>query len=55
MPFSKLRDKFGIPMTHFFKYLQVCSCIRVKQHYSMSRPLLTELEQDKFNEELSTN
>ncbi len=55
MPFNKLRDKFGIPKTHFFKYLQVCSYIRVKQHYSMSIPLLTELEQFMFNEELSTN
>ncbi len=23
MSFIKLRDKFGIPMTHFFKYLQI--------------------------------
>ncbi len=55
MPFNKLRDKFGNPKTHFIKYLQVCSYIRVKQHYSMSIPLLTELEQVMFNEEFSTN
>ncbi len=54
MPFDKLRDKFGIPKTHF-KCLQVRSYIRIKQHYSMSTPLLTELEQIMFNEELSTN
>ncbi len=55
MPFNKLRDKFGNPKTHFFKYLQVRSYIRIKQHYSMSIPLLTGLEQIMFNEELSTN
>lgn len=38
----------------FFKYLQVRNYIRVKQH-SMSRPLITELEQVMFNEDLSTN
>lgn len=49
MPFIKLRDEFGIPTTNFFKYLQVCNYIRVKQH-SVSRLLLTELEKVEYKQ-----
>lgn len=55
MSFTDLKEKFGIPETHFFKYLQIRSYIMTKQKHLITRPLPTELEKAMFCENVSSN
>ena len=44
MSFSEIKDRFNIPQSHFFKYLQLRSCIQSKLDHSSHCPPLTVLE-----------
>ncbi len=44
MSFNKIKDKFNIPQSHFFKYLQLRSFIHSKLNHSSNCPPLTMLE-----------
>ena len=44
MSFSEISNKYNIPKTHFFKYLQIRNVISSSQYYSLDIPITSSLE-----------
>lgn len=44
MSFSEISNKYDIPKTHFFKYLQIRNFILSSQNYSLDIPITSSLE-----------
>lgn len=49
MSFNEIKERYNVPQTHFFKFLQLRSFISSKQNHSLSCPPLTVLEELALN------